>query len=66
MDVILPVLIDAGVPDENVVGMLRTRIGMDKLREVAAVNWKPLPGTTAGWRRWRPPTPTCGSSPRTC
>ena len=43
MDVILPVLIDVGVPDENVGGMLRTRIGMDKLREVAAVNWKPLP-----------------------
>ena len=36
-------LIDVGVPDENVGGMLRTRIGMDKLREVAAVNWKPLP-----------------------
>ena len=35
MDVILPVLIDVGVPDENVGGMLRTRIGMDKLREVA-------------------------------
>jgi TnpA family transposase len=43
MDVILPVLIDVGVPDENVGGMLWTRIGMDKLREVAAVNWKPLP-----------------------
>jgi hypothetical protein len=43
MDVILPVLIDVGVPDENVGGMLRTRIGMDRLREVASVNWKPLP-----------------------
>ena len=43
MDVILPVLIDVGVRDENVGGMLRRRIGMDKLREVAAVNWKPLP-----------------------
>jgi hypothetical protein len=43
MDVILPVLIDVGVPDEDVGGMLRTRIGMGKLREVAAVNWKPLP-----------------------
>ncbi|MFG6201215.1 DUF4158 domain-containing protein [Nonomuraea sp. JJY05] len=43
MDVILPVLVDPGVPDEHVGGMLRERIGMDKLREVAAVRWKPLP-----------------------
>jgi hypothetical protein len=43
MDVILPVLIDVGVPDENVGGLLRGGIGMDKLREVAAVSWKPLP-----------------------
>ncbi len=43
MDVILPVLIDVGVPDENVGEILRTRIGMDKLCEVAAVNWQRLP-----------------------
>lgn len=43
MDVILPILVDPGVPDERVGGMLRERIGMDKLREVAAVRWKPLP-----------------------
>ncbi|MEV4019846.1 DUF4158 domain-containing protein [Nonomuraea angiospora] len=43
MDVILPVLVDPGVPDEHVGGMLRERIWMDKLREVAAVRWKPLP-----------------------
>src|SRR6266581_1418001 len=43
MDVILPVLTDVGVPDEDVGGMLRERIGMDRLREVAAVNWRPLP-----------------------
>jgi Domain of unknown function (DUF4158) len=43
MDVILPVLTDVGVPDENVGGILRERIGMDKLREIAAVNWRPLP-----------------------
>ncbi|MFF4621809.1 Tn3 family transposase [Nonomuraea jabiensis] len=43
MDVILPVLIDPGVADEQVGGLLRERIGMDKLREVASVSWKPLP-----------------------
>ncbi|MGI5290881.1 DUF4158 domain-containing protein [Nonomuraea polychroma] len=43
MDVILPVLIDPAIADEQVGGMLRERIGMDKLREVAAVSWKPLP-----------------------
>ncbi|MEU9831840.1 hypothetical protein AB0D67_09895 [Streptosporangium sp. NPDC048047] len=43
MDVILPVLIDPGAPDEQVGGLLRERIGMDKLREVASVSWKPLP-----------------------
>ncbi|MEW9556498.1 DUF4158 domain-containing protein [Nonomuraea sp. NPDC050783] len=43
MDVILPVLVDPGVADEQVGGLLRERIGMDKLREVASVNWRPLP-----------------------
>ncbi len=43
MDEILPVLIDVGVPDENVGGIIRGGIGMDRLREVAATNWKPLP-----------------------
>lgn len=43
MDVILPVLIDPGVADEQVGGLLRERIGMEKLREVASVSWKPLP-----------------------
>jgi hypothetical protein len=43
MDVILPVLIDPVIADEQVGALLRERIGMDKLREVAAINWKPLP-----------------------
>lgn len=43
MDVILPVLVDPVIPDERVGGILREQIGMQKLREVAAVNWKPLP-----------------------
>ncbi|MGW6505565.1 hypothetical protein [Nonomuraea angiospora] len=43
MDVILPVLIDPATADEQVGGMLRERIGMNKLREVTAVSWKPLP-----------------------
>ncbi|WP_214415078.1 hypothetical protein [Sphaerisporangium fuscum] len=43
MDVILPILVDPGISDEQVGGILRERIGMDKLREVSAINWKPLP-----------------------
>lgn len=43
MDVILPVLVDPGISDEQVGGILREHIGMDKLREVSAINWKPLP-----------------------
>ncbi|MFB9682110.1 Tn3 family transposase [Streptosporangium vulgare] len=43
MDVILPVLNDPGIPDEEVGGLLRDQIGLDKLREVASVSWKPLP-----------------------
>ncbi|GAA4602539.1 hypothetical protein GCM10023195_07860 [Actinoallomurus liliacearum] len=39
----LPVLVDPAVADEDVGGLLRERIGMDKLREIASVNWKPLP-----------------------
>ena len=67
MDVILPVLTDVGVPDEDVGGILRERIGMDKLREIAAVNWRPLPrdhGRLAALERLL--FPTCASSPRTC
>jgi hypothetical protein len=43
MDVILPVLVDTGIPDEDVGAILRGGIGMDKLREVASAGWKPLP-----------------------
>lgn len=43
MDVILPILVDPGIDDDQVSGILRERIGMDKLREVSAINWKPLP-----------------------
>lgn len=43
VDVILPVLADPGIPDEQVGGILRERIGMAKLREVMAGPWKPLP-----------------------
>ncbi|WP_440088074.1 DUF4158 domain-containing protein [Streptosporangium sp. LJ11] len=43
MGVILPVLVDPGIDDDQVGGILRERIGMDKLREVSAINWKPLP-----------------------
>ena len=42
-DVILPVLADPSIPDEQVGGILRERIGMSRLREVMAVPWKPLP-----------------------
>ena len=66
MDVILPVLADPSVPDEQVGGLLRDRIGMSVLRDVAAVPGSRCPGTTAACRRWTPPTPTCGSSPPAC
>lgn len=43
MDVILPVLADPSIPDEDVGGILRERVGMQALREVSAMGWKPLP-----------------------
>ena len=43
MDVILPVLADPSVPDELVGGRLRDQIGMQRLREITAGSWKPLP-----------------------
>jgi len=43
VDVILPVLADPSVPDEQVGGILRGKIGMSRLREVMAGPWKPLP-----------------------
>ncbi len=42
IDVILPVLADPSIPDEQVGGLLRERIGMSVLRDVAAGAWKPL------------------------
>jgi hypothetical protein len=36
MDVILPVLADPSIPDEDVGGILRERVGMQTLREVSA------------------------------
>ena len=42
MDVILPVLADPSIPDEQVGGLLRERIGMSVVRDVAAGAWKPL------------------------
>ncbi|MFC4899487.1 Tn3 family transposase [Streptosporangium amethystogenes subsp. fukuiense] len=43
MDVILPVLADPSIPDEQVGGLLRERIGMSRLRETVAGEWRPLP-----------------------
>ena len=43
VDVILPVLADPSIPDEQVGGILRGKIGISKLREVMAGPWKPLP-----------------------
>jgi TnpA family transposase len=42
VDVILPVLVDPSIPDEQVGGILRNTIGMQRLREVMAGPWKPL------------------------
>ncbi|MEQ4726229.1 Tn3 family transposase [Nonomuraea sp. B19D2] len=43
MDLILPVLADPSVPDEQVGGLLREQIGMQRLREITSDAWKPLP-----------------------
>ncbi|TDD02954.1 DUF4158 domain-containing protein [Nonomuraea deserti] len=43
MDVILPVLADPSIPDDEVGGMLRERIGMQRLREITSDAWTPLP-----------------------
>ncbi|MER5421404.1 hypothetical protein [Streptosporangium roseum] len=43
MDVILPVLADPSIPDDEVGGMLRERLGMQRLREITSDAWKPLP-----------------------
>ncbi len=43
MDVILPVLADPSIPDEDAGGLLRSSIGMSKLREVVSGGWRPLP-----------------------
>jgi TnpA family transposase len=43
LEMILPVLADPGIPDEQVGGLLRTQIGMGRLREAAAVGWPALP-----------------------
>ena len=66
MDVILPVLADPSVPDEWSAAGCGTGSGCS-----GCGRSPPAPGsrcrrTTAGCRSWTPPTPTCGSSPRTC
>jgi hypothetical protein len=43
MDVILPVLADPSIPDEQVGGILRNRVGMQMLRELNSDTWTPLP-----------------------
>ncbi|PZS32925.1 MAG: Tn3 family transposase [Pseudonocardiales bacterium] len=43
LEMILPVLADPGIPDEQVGGLLRERIGMSVLREASATGWPSLP-----------------------
>lgn len=43
MEMILPVLADPSIPDDEVGGMRRERIGMQRLREITSDAWKPLP-----------------------
>ncbi|GAA5065637.1 hypothetical protein GCM10023259_058180 [Thermocatellispora tengchongensis] len=43
MEMILPVQADPSIPDDEVGGMLRERIGMQRLREITSDAWKPLP-----------------------
>lgn len=49
---ILPVLADPGIPDEQVGGLLRERIGMGVLREASTAGWVGLP-RAPGRRRCR-------------
>ena len=56
MEVILPVLADPSIPDEQVGGLLREQIGMQRLREAACrADGSRCPATMAGCRRWTPP-----------
>ena len=64
LEVILPVLADPSVPDEQVGGILRDKIGMQLLPETQTSGWTPLPAEHGSCPRWMPPTPTCASSPR--
>ena len=66
LDVILPVLADPSVPDDQVGGILRDKIGMQLLRETQSERWTPCRPTTGSCQRWMPPMPTCASSPRRC
>jgi Domain of unknown function (DUF4158) len=43
LQVVLPTLADPSIPDEQVGGLLRTTIGMARLREAVSGGWKPLP-----------------------
>ena len=43
LDVILPVLADPSVPDDQVGGILRDKIGMQLRRETQSERWMPLP-----------------------
>jgi hypothetical protein len=51
LQVVLPALADPSIPDEQVGGLLRTTIGMARLREAVSGGWKPLPATMAASRR---------------
>jgi hypothetical protein len=43
LQVIPPALAGPAIPDEQVGGLLREQVGMQRLREAAAGGWKPLP-----------------------
>jgi hypothetical protein len=43
LQIVLSAVADPAIPDEQVGGLLRERIGMQRLREAAAGNWNPLP-----------------------
>jgi hypothetical protein len=54
---VLPVLADPAIADEQVGGLLRERIGMNRPPHACRA-------ITGIWRRCPPPTAICGSSPR--
>lgn len=63
LEEMLAVTTDTAIPDDQVGGLLRGKIGMDRMRAAAGTQRTGCTGTTDIWTRWRTRSPNCGSSP---